>query len=311
VPLSNEEYARQVAGWDERERDYRERERETWVKAIEEANIEPPVEVRRKELRAENQVLSTLPPEVLTPDKGPWWHPRPRLKEKQRKYVLSRIANKRLRDLVEAAYPTPGRTDLQIRWIRETKDYINDLQRVTQDARFYRRWLRDRLKESDLATLLPGGLDSLPDIYESMGEPWASIERLFKPKDYKQLVKHVVRHLDWYLDPAQKPKPPIWQISVFVSIVVIGSVYGAIVHLDIPVLNSGYLWYILGAAFAAGLANFLAKRYAPHDAGGIKLYGFYGARHWINAAELFYYLVDSYTEPPEAAEPEFEEPTPL
>jgi hypothetical protein len=130
-----------------------------------------------------------------------------------------------------------------------------------------------------------------------MSEPWASIERLFKPRDYKQLIKHVVRHLDWYLDPTQKPKPPIWQISVTVTFVIFGLLFAASEYFHLRFISQmGIWWYWGGVAFASWLSSELARYFAPHKTDWSVLRGFYRQRGFINSAEFFYYLIDAYSE---------------
>jgi hypothetical protein len=69
--------------------------------------------------------------------------------------------------------------------------------------REYQAKLRKMFEESDLASLIARP-HLLPNIYTAMPEPWASIGRLYRPRTLEQHVKHVLKHLDWFLAPHRK-----------------------------------------------------------------------------------------------------------
>ena len=137
-----------------------------------------------------------------------------------------------------------------------------------------------------------------------MGEPWRSLERLFEPRNYRQLIAHLVRHLDWYLDPTQRPKPPIWQVSFGLAVIVLLALWGALAHYGVRI-SGGYMWGYVVKAVAVGFATLGARFYGGQKVGNAKVHNYYRQRGLINSAELYYYLSNYYAELPEK-EPEGE-----
>jgi len=86
--------------------------------------------------------------------------------------------------------------------------------------------LWERLSASDLALRLAGGPAMLPDLYEALPRPWAELYRLFRPRTLEQHVELVVRHLEWFLQPQNVPRPfdhfpPALAASAFFMIVMV------------------------------------------------------------------------------------------
>ena len=154
--------------------------------------------------------------------------------------------NAQAREVVAEAYEYAMQLGAMVSWVPGDSDYLS-IGTKTQDTRAYRDWIREKLKTSGIAERLPSGLAEFPDIYAEMPQFWAMIERLRAPRDYRQLVRHMARYLDWYLDPAQPVKLPF---------------------------------------------SFTEK----HLAYGMELSDFRGWRGAINAAELYYYLLEKYSE---------------
>ena len=70
----------------------------------------------------------------------------------------------------------------------------------------YRMWLRQKLAASRLAQLIPGGLDLLPDFYAALPAWQQPLAMFSRPRDYHDLVKHLINHLDWYVEPQRAAK---------------------------------------------------------------------------------------------------------
>jgi hypothetical protein len=234
------------------------------------------------------------------------------LRWEERERIISRIGSPVAAKLIDAAHQQANSYGVNVRYLR-TADYLKRFRHRGPEAVLYRDWVQDRLRESDLARQLPSGLDMLPDIYEQMGEPWRGWAKLKHPSNTKDLVRHMVRHLEWYLDPTQKPKPPIREIGQWVWVGVFIALVGLsqFLHLEVH----GFYWVAKGAAVLLTLA--LARSIGGHTIGEKKVtdrrgnesmrqrrvHNFHESRELINAAELYYYLVDQYAEPENDAPP--------
>jgi hypothetical protein len=186
-----------------------------------------------------------------------------------------------VREVIKAAFSEAlGRSPF-LTAARTQPDYLASAS--TQDAFEYRDWVREKLAGSNIAQRLPDGLSALPDIYEHLREPWRSIEILRRPRSYRQLVGHVVRYLDWYLDPTQPPKPAIepwvWALPLGFSAWFL-------------LRNNEPVWGLLCLTLLLGL-HWLGRT-NPHRTGTRELKHLHTTRLIINAAELYYYLREYY-----------------
>jgi hypothetical protein len=170
---------------------------------------------------------------------------------------------------------------------------VDALQFTSKDA----QEMRERLEESGLDLLLPGGLDSLPDITAST--PWQlrPLLRLGLPRSYRQLARHVARHLDWYLNPEgtaitlHRLSP--W-LAVF-SLCALGWLCAVVVLWLLA--KSGFFGadYLLALAFFALFVPswvFIVLNIVGERDRVLKP----SERDRFNARQLYYYLLDSYAD---------------
>ena len=192
------------------------------------------------------------------------------------------------RCVLQAHYEA-SRRGIRIPWKREQWDYLNNTVGDNDNDRAYREWVRVRLRQSGIAQLLPGGRSALPDIHEQLPQVWRTIERLLEPRSYPQLVSHLVKYLDWYLEPTHDVPPPAFPLPTWILLVFAGlaGFFGPMT------IGLGYL--VSAAAFVAYAALTAGRR--PN--GRRRIHNFYSAASLINSAELFYYLLESYAEPEE------------
>jgi hypothetical protein len=121
---------------------------------------------------------------------------------------------------------------------------------------------------------------------------WAALERLRMPRNYRQLVRHVARHLDWYLDPTQRVKPPVWVAGLLPSLFLAAMLgYGGALVPGLPFLA----WLGILNGFILGM-GFTARSVEQHRAYGSTLKDFKGWRQIVQSAELYYYLREAYSE---------------
>ena len=259
MPTSQEDYTRRFADWQRREA------------AAREPKPPPP----------ERDYASW---EVLTKEDDAvqryWWF---------RQEVLISVSSPTARQLLEETHLLAEKHIKMLPWKRGKRDYLLlAKKRVYSDSVHYRDWVREGLRASDLAQRLPAGLDALPDIYSAMSDPWRSIDRLWAPKTYPQLLKHLVRHLDWYIDPTQKVKPPLSEIGTAVAY--LGTTAGGLCML------AGYKFWPLVGIGAAWILKFVYWIWGGHRVGRKRISQYHSFRDMINSAELYYYLADQYAD---------------
>jgi hypothetical protein len=220
--------------------------------------------------------------------------------------VLLAISHSRLRELVRTAYDL-ARKQVDLPWVRTEYDYLERVKQRGVDAYAYRKWVWRRLHESDLAQQLPGGKSTLPDILDAMHEPWKSLEKLHESKNYEQLLKHLTRYLDWYLNPVKHVRLPVRQIATWVGVALLPIALVLLprllptLHLMGVELPQG-IWFWLFAGFwglILAAINSIMYRFASHKIDGRKVHGFHDAKHQIDAAELYYYLAFAYADRPD------------
>jgi hypothetical protein len=208
--------------------------------------------------------------------------------------VLASISHLRLRQLVQTAHSLASKKD-SLPWIRSEADYLAKFRKVPIDAYRYRYWVWQRLQSSDLAERIPHGRQGFPDILDAMREPWRSLERFREPKDNKQLLRHIGRHLDWYLDPLQTVKPPIAEISGVLAFVVafaVPWVAGVLTGTRVASFFIYQVWFA-GAIYAV-TSSMLGRRWGRQQVRGEVVYNFHRQKELIGAAELYYYLAAAY-----------------
>jgi hypothetical protein len=167
----------------------------------------------------------------------------------------------------------------------------------------YRAELRQRLADSGLAELLPGGVDLLPDIFEARGL-LKSLSTWLKPRSYRQLAQHLTRFLDWYIHPGKQVpaatvalevlQTPWFGWGMVFMVVLMQFVFGTL----LTAYSSGG-----GAASCIGVFMVL---YSALFYGTIAVLVFSqrlgkAQHHMIHREELFLYLRRAYADPPDAA----------
>jgi len=155
----------------------------------------------------------------------------------------------------------------------------------------YQQRIRYALRHSGLAQLLPAGTDLLPDYYGSLAPQWAPLARWVRPRNYRQLLFHLAENLDWYLEPARPARPTsdLMRLAIVIGVLPAGVVY-FLLPLAIsfmPALFFGLLSIPVGLLVMAALT-----RHSSHEIG-------YYLKREINAVELFRYLAEAYSDPPD------------
>jgi hypothetical protein len=151
-------------------------------------------------------------------------------------------------------------------------------------AHAYQSWVRDRLHHSGLAQLIPGGLDLLPDIYAALPEPYRRFEWELRPRNYRQLARHLLTYLDWYIDPRQPLSLAAQAVTLprRLPLLVQGANTAALATLFFSPLLA-VCWLPLFLAWTAAVPEADLKV-------GI------GVRQLIHAAELYFYLHEAYAD---------------
>lgn len=160
------------------------------------------------------------------------------------------------------------------------------LTRFRSEVEEYEAWVAERLAISNLDHALPAGLDALPDIYAAM--PWylRAFEEPFRPKNYKQLLRHLYACLGWYLDPKQRIEPP-----AIVTALLYGLVVGPLVVALLIFVFDVYWWLARIFAVITPLVAFLL--YMPTSGVAAKR-GYIESS--VNTIELYHYLSQEYGE---------------
>jgi hypothetical protein len=171
-------------------------------------------------------------------------------------------------------------------------DYLDHPVRLYEwgsTAKEYQARVRLGLQHSQLALLIPGGLDLLPDIYAALPDPYRRFEWELRPRNNIQLAHHLLEYLDWYIDPHQ-PLP--WTAQLFTLRRRLPAIAGAgnLLAMATLVLSPLLVVFLLPLLLAWALA-------VPED----ELKVGAGLRGLIHAAELYFYLSDAYADPPENA----------
>jgi hypothetical protein len=205
-----------------------------------------------------------------------------------REQQLGKISNRFARNTVRAAYAEAMRRRLEPSWIYGA-DYLKNTVGDNPNDREYRAWVRQQLRHSELAQLIPGGRSALPNIYEPMSERWRAIEQLLEPRSYPQLIGHVAKYLDWYLEPTPDVPPP--GLQVFIMLPLVGTLL--LLFMWPFFMFQPYLLLLFLLLFAPLLLLLGRKK------GKRRVHNFYSACSLINSAELFYYLLEEYADPPE------------
>jgi hypothetical protein len=142
------------------------------------------------------------------------------------------------------------------------------------------------LQASQLALLLPGGLDLLPDIYAEVPvwlRPWIVLGR---PRSYMALLDHIALHYEWYVrrDLRELARRLHYNMrtDTFAVAAVLGLVLTAAAGLEHPVmLGLGLLiLLLLGPVAFAMLTYRRGLQTQVHD----------------NKAELYLYLRRAYSD---------------
>ena len=164
---------------------------------------------------------------------------------------------------------------------------FDDPEKCTMELHDYQMWLHDRLRSSGLAKALAGGPEFLADASEHLTQPWRWIARLLAPRSYEQLALRVRNNLEWYVDQSRPIIDPLKK------------------------LESGF-WPSLGLALLLQLAQFYCRGMQVGDwiaflgetlliiavlLTASLLFGGNTLKHHTNAAELFWYLLEQYSEP--------------
>lgn len=163
--------------------------------------------------------------------------------------------------------------------------------------REYQARLRRMLEESDLASLIARP-HLLPDIYAAMPEPWASIGRLYRPRTLEQHVKHVLKHLDWFLSPHSRPtfwalatSAYLLEVIAVAAIVIMAAVLGGL-FIGLVTLAVGVLLILLTVMITS-----MTRRGATSHVTTLP----WVSRERIRATELYRYLYYAYQDVDESA----------
>jgi hypothetical protein len=158
----------------------------------------------------------------------------------------------------------------------------------------YREDLKRRLRKSGLAQAMVAGQDLLPNIYEVLPQPLRAWEKLWKPRSFRALAHHIVRYMDWYVEPQPhvssdltKPRLRVLFLgAAAVAVLVYSSLLGLIRSdmLASEVFLSAFT--VLVVLFAANYLNSGRHRAALLEMNAVRV------------AEFLFYLIDSYSDAP-------------
>lgn len=174
---------------------------------------------------------------------------------------------------------------------------LDYLPNAAQGVLEYRAELRRRLQHSGLAQALVAGQDLLPNIYEVLPQPLRTWELLWKPRSYRQLAAHVVRYLDWYVEPrphvsSDLTRPrlfTVWTIIAAIAVLGLGPIlalYEDAGSIDMGILAGSIVaaFFMIVVAFGASYLNSGRKRVALIDMNAVRV------------AEFLLYLIDAYSD---------------
>lgn len=157
----------------------------------------------------------------------------------------------------------------------------------------YRDTLRQRLAESGIAQRLVDGPAAFPDFYERLPYLPRQFMAQLRPRDHRQLARHILNHLDWYLDPRRRSYislqdyNPAMLLLFFAGLILpllawmLGGVFAPVLLICGAVLLTATL-VCFGSIGMPPLEQRLAPYRAQIDA--------------INRAEFYYYLRESYAD---------------
>lgn len=154
----------------------------------------------------------------------------------------------------------------------------------------YRSRIRRQLERSGLAMLLPGGEGLVPDITAAMPQPWRSLARFNRPRTHAQLALTVMRHLNWYLDPAQ---PAVMPFRLHKAAATLAIVLLIISWRLVPMLlDTLYVLWLPGLALAFMVLGGLFLWIATAQADGTFM-------DRVNRIEFYRYLCEAYRDEPD------------
>lgn len=192
------------------------------------------------------------------------------------------ISNPLAREVVQTAWQLKGLTDPGS--LIESSSF-----EVAEQLSRYRDWLRSSLAASGLAQRLAAGLEAFPDITAELRWPARQLAQLARPRNYRDLTRHLLKHLDWYLDPRQPLRSELEQSTSAMTVVMLAGL--ALFRSGLLLDNWAGVWLTgFGAIIFAGSA-LIARSLSPRKSREII---FWQAARRIRSAEFYFYLWESY-----------------
>jgi hypothetical protein len=151
----------------------------------------------------------------------------------------------------------------------------------------YQQWLHEKLRRSGLAKALAGGPAFLADVSEHLDQPWRWIAGLLAPRKYEQLALKIRNNLEWYVDQSKPIRDPLkLASSVFWPSVALTLVLQLTLIIGREMLVFDWI-----AAFWKAILIFVVLFLT------CLMFGKNTLKHHTNAAELYWYLLENYSEP--------------
>ncbi len=152
----------------------------------------------------------------------------------------------------------------------------------------HRREVWEMLRSTHFVAMLSGGLETMPDIRETIPVILRPIYNLYYPRKVRDVVRHLLRNLDWYLNPklAKRDNLTAWLQALLAMALAACLIYAAGVAVtQLPIISAFLI--------AAAVLNLVltALRLGRDAAGGTDL----GSMEFkANALELYRYLLEKH-----------------
>lgn len=179
-------------------------------------------------------------------------------------------------------------------------DYLLDPMQgipISPDTLEYQQWLESKLANSNIELMVPAGLDLLPDIYSAMPKLIGNFTKVFKPRNYEQLVDHLIKHLEWYVEPTQYYFAGFDQLFTQLRrLVQIMFAVGILYVFLVGSVTTGLIAVAVGLPVIF-LMGYLTNQIYPSQ---VK-FGLSPEKQLVNANLLYRYLRHAYTDKEEAS----------
>lgn len=207
--------------------------------------------------------------------------------EREYQQALASTSNRLARQVLQTAHDHLVGLQIDPR----TDGYLS---RLGWDSEYgYRLWVRNRIASADLAQRIASGGDLFDAFLDAIPSSMRQIEMFFRPRTITQQVEHVLRNLEWYLDPAKPPLTKAAILPLLGAVFFSGLTLSGLSYLTIFAIMPGIAASLsIQIVFATLLIVLVIALWSGFRSGESVTSG----RYAVNVAEFYNYIVQAYTD---------------